>query len=151
MPVSACSVAVIKAKMNIFLWVMAPSLLLSSRVCSVCVRVRASFMHVSFMHLPKYCRFVHSCMSCDLWSCVVPVKTRYHSLSISAVTVKHYQKTRSKHWTRSMKWKSIRGLQFGRSQIQCVLYVLMQYSVHMVSWSQSTYVRFFFFSPLVPM
>lgn len=101
MPVSACSVAVIKAKMNIFLWVMAPSLLLSSRVCSVCVyvRVRASFMHVSFMHLPKYCRFVHSCMSCDLWSCVVPVKTRYHRLSISAVTVKHYQKTRSKHWT----------------------------------------------------
>lgn len=89
MPVSACSVAVIKAKMNIFLWVMAPSLLLSSRVY---VRVRASFMHVSFMHLPKYCRFVHSCMSCDLWSCVVPVKTRYHSLSISAVTVKHYQK-----------------------------------------------------------
>lgn len=63
MPVSACSVAVIKAKMNIFLWVMAPSLLLSSRVCSVCVyvRVRASFMHVFYASskILQVCAFMH--------------------------------------------------------------------------------------------
>lgn len=153
MPVSACSVAVIKAKMNIFLWVMAPSLLLSSRVyVCVCMCVCAHHLCMCllciFQNIAGLC--IHACLvTCDPVLCQLKLVTIGWAsvLWLWNTTKKPDQNIGHAVWSEN---PSV-GCSLGdpRSSVYC-----MYWCSTVCTWypglSRRTY-AFIFFSPLVPM